>query len=138
MLPTFAKRSIVLSILAGIAIPASMFAAGPSAVQPYRSEEPSRPGTTTGEFPRGDGQSRALTPAERSADTIIANRVKERLAKDRDIRNLHIAVDSDEHGTVRLTGQASTQHEADRAVNIARGVEGVTTVQNNIHVTPRR
>ncbi|MGZ5250175.1 MAG: BON domain-containing protein [Caldimonas sp.] len=43
-------------------------------------------------------------------------------------------VDTDRNGMVVLSGSAKTQEGADSAVSIARGTEGVTSVQNNIKI----
>jgi osmotically-inducible protein OsmY len=47
-------------------------------------------------------------------------------------------VDTDDKGVVQLSGTAKTQTEADRAVEIATSVEGVTSVSNEITVDPNR
>ena len=71
-------------------------------------------------------------------DSVITAKVKAALAKEKDVSALHIKVDTDDKGVVQLSGTAKTQAEADRAVEIATGVEGVTSVSNKITVDPNR
>ena len=71
-------------------------------------------------------------------DSVITAKVKAQMAKDREVSALHIRVDTDNKGVVTLSGKAKSQEEADKAVSIARGTEGVVTVENNIQVIARR
>lgn len=71
-------------------------------------------------------------------DSMITAKVKAELAKEKDVSALHIKVDTDNMGVVQLSGTAKSQAEADRAVEIARGVEGVVSVDNKITVNPDR
>jgi hyperosmotically inducible protein len=43
-------------------------------------------------------------------------------------------VETDKSGVVQLSGTAKSQAEVDRAVAIAREVEGVTSVENKIQI----
>ena len=47
---------------------------------------------------------------------------------------VHIKVDTDNKGMVNLSGTARSQDAVDKAVSIARGVKGVTSVENHIKV----
>jgi hyperosmotically inducible protein len=68
-------------------------------------------------------------------DSVITTKVKSKLAAEH-IRSLgYIHVDTDENGVVWLRGTAKTQEAADRAVEIARGTEGVKDVHSHIKVT---
>ena len=71
-------------------------------------------------------------------DSVITSKIKALYAKDKGVSALHIKVDTDKDGVVQLKGKAKTQAEADKAVQIAQGVEGVTSVENKIKVTPDR
>ena len=71
-------------------------------------------------------------------DTVITAKVKAKMAKDKDVSALHIKVDTDNKGVVTLSGKAKSQEEADKAVSIARGVEGVVSVENNIQIVAHR
>lgn len=67
-------------------------------------------------------------------DSAITAKVKAKLAKEKDVSALHIKVDTDKDGVVYLSGTAKSQAEADRAVAVAREVEGVTSVESKIVV----
>lgn len=68
-------------------------------------------------------------------DSVITTKIKGLYVKDKQVSALHVKVDTDEKGVVTLSGKAKTQAEADRAVTIARGVKGVTDVNNNIEIS---
>jgi len=46
----------------------------------------------------------------------------------------HIDVDTDKRGAVVLTGKVRSREEEAKAVSIARGVEGVTSVKSNLQI----
>ncbi len=71
-------------------------------------------------------------------DSAITTKIKARMAMDKHVSALHIKVDTDNKGVVTLSGKAKNQEEADRAVSIARGVNGVVSVENNIQVVADR
>ena len=56
------------------------------------------------------------------------------LAAADDLRDSTINVDVD-NGVVTLTGTVASQAQKTRAQNVARGVEGVTNVRNNLTVS---
>lgn len=47
---------------------------------------------------------------------------------------VHISVDTDNRGMVTLSGTAPSQKAANRAFSIARGVKGVTSVENHSQI----
>jgi len=67
-------------------------------------------------------------------DSVITTKIKAEMAKDKQVSALRIEVETDHSGMVQLTGTAKSQAEADKAVEIAKGVKGVTSVQNSIKV----
>ena len=67
-------------------------------------------------------------------DSVITTKVKAMLADEKMSSLGHIKVDTDAKGAVVLSGNARTQEQADKAVSIARAVEGVTSVQSNIKI----
>jgi hyperosmotically inducible protein len=67
-------------------------------------------------------------------DSVITTKVKAKLADEKMSSLMHIDVDTDNRGAVVLSGKAKTQREADRAVSIARGTDGVTSVTSTIVV----
>lgn len=77
-------------------------------------------------------------PKQWVKDSAITAKVKAKMAKDREVSAMHIKVDTDDHGVVQLSGTARSQAEADKAVQIAQGTEGVTSVDNQIRVNKDR
>ena len=79
------------------------------------------------------------TPAKTYVkDSVITTKVKAKLAEEKISSLMKIKVDTDSQGAVVLSGKVKTQEEADQAVAIARGTEGVTSVQSNIRVRKAR
>jgi hyperosmotically inducible protein len=67
-------------------------------------------------------------------DSVITTKIKAKLA-DEKIRSLAtIEVDTDSKGAVVLSGNVRTKEEADKAVSIARGTEGVTSVKSKLKI----
>lgn len=66
-------------------------------------------------------------------DASITTKVKSEMVADKEVSALHISVETIK-GVVHLTGSADTRAEADKAATIARGVAGVKSVVNDIHV----
>jgi hyperosmotically inducible protein len=66
-------------------------------------------------------------------DTVITTKVKALMVKDKDVSASTVEVKT-VNGVVHLTGTAKSGQEADKAVSIARGVTGVTSVKNDIKV----
>ena len=67
-------------------------------------------------------------------DSIITTKIKAKLAKEEMGSLVHIKVDTDSNGIVWLSGTAKTQEQIDKAVSIANGTEGVTSVNNDIKI----
>lgn len=63
-------------------------------------------------------------------DSVITAKVKTAFVGDKDVSALNIGVTTS-NGVVQLTGTGSPE-EARKATDIARNVEGVRAVQNNI------
>ena len=47
---------------------------------------------------------------------------------------VHVHVDTDAHGAVVLSGTVKSAQQQDRAVQIAKDTEGVTSVRNNLSI----
>ena len=73
-------------------------------------------------------------PARFVKDSAITTAIKTKLAADHPGSLAHLKVDTDKDGVVWLSGTTRTQEEADRAVEIARGTNGVVRVKNDIVV----
>ena len=68
-----------------------------------------------------------------AGDAAITSAVKAKFLADSSVSGLKIDVDTSD-GVVTLTGNVASKAEADRAVTMARGTEGVTRVVNNLRV----
>ena len=80
----------------------------------------------------------ASTPKQESAgeyvdDSVITTKVKSLIAADDFLKSFQISVETYK-GTVQLSGFVNSQQAIDKAVQIARGVKGVTSVKNNLIV----
>jgi hyperosmotically inducible protein len=65
-------------------------------------------------------------------DSVITTKVKAMLA-DEKMRSLaHVQVDTDDKGRVVLSGNVRSRHDADKAVAIANGIDGVTSVRSEL------
>ena len=72
---------------------------------------------------------------EAMGDAAITGKVKTALIADPDVKALKIDVDTKDH-VVTLNGTADKQANADKAVTIAQGVEGVKSVENRLTIKP--
>lgn len=79
----------------------------------------------------GDRTSRSTGQA--IDDNVIATKVKTALVADPDVKGMKIDVDVN-RGVVQLQGVADSAANARKAVTIARNVEGVREVRNNLVV----
>lgn len=66
-------------------------------------------------------------------DSTITTKVKSALLADPDIKSFDIKVETNK-GVVQLSGFVDSQARVDRAVAIAKGVEGVKSVENRLSV----
>lgn len=64
-------------------------------------------------------------------DTVLTSRVKSALLNDPDVSGLTVNVESFK-GTVQLSGFVKTVAERNRAVKLARAINGVKRVKNDI------
>jgi osmotically-inducible protein OsmY len=66
-------------------------------------------------------------------DTVLTTKVKAALFNDPTLSGFEINVETFK-GRVQLSGFVSSQADINKAVEIARGVEGVTAVENDMRV----
>lgn len=68
-------------------------------------------------------------------DSVVTTKIKAQLAASKlsSVAMVHVETDAD--GWVQLTGKVPTQADKDRAESIARAVEGVKSVDNQLTVT---
>ncbi len=76
------------------------------------------------------------TVGETIDDATITTRVKTALLNDPDVGGLRIDVDTFK-GVVTLSGAVKSQAEADKAVTIARKINGVSDVKSTLQVQPK-
>ncbi len=67
------------------------------------------------------------------ADTAITTKVKTAMLADADVKGLQIEVET-RNGVVTLRGTVDSAQAADRAAALARGVDGVTSVDSRLTV----
>jgi osmotically-inducible protein OsmY len=70
-------------------------------------------------------------------DAAITTKIKAEFAKDKQVSAMNIHVDTDK-GVVKLTGNAKSKDEAEKAVAIAKKTKGVTSVSNDIQVASKK
>lgn len=66
-------------------------------------------------------------------DTVLTTRVKAKFVDDPTVSAMAINVETFK-GVVQLSGFASSQAEANRAVSVAQATSGVKTVRNDIRI----
>ncbi|MFL6676551.1 MAG: BON domain-containing protein [Massilia sp.] len=71
--------------------------------------------------------------AAAASDTAITTKVKANIFKEPDLKSMAIHVDT-EKGVVMLSGFVDSKAEADKAVKVAKSVDGVTSVKSAIKV----
>jgi len=71
-------------------------------------------------------------------DSAITTKIKAKLAAEHLGSAKHIKVDTDMNGVVWMTGTANSQAEVDKAIAIARAIEGVKSVNNRLKVQKDR
>ena len=81
-----------------------------------------------------DAASDRSSPKAFAEDTVITTKIKSELAEEKLSTLVKIEVDTDHKGMVTLSGTAPSQKAMDRAVTIARSVDGVKSVENHIHI----
>ena len=86
------------------------------------------PATTAPTAPAPEAKTTVGTTID---DSTITTKVKSALLADADVKGLDIKVETNK-GEVQLSGFVDSQVQIDRAVSIARGVEGVNNVQNKM------
>ena len=78
------------------------------------------------------------SPSAWVKDSVITTKIKAEYAKDKLVSVNRIHVDTDDKGKVQLTGTARSKAEKTKAAAIAKGIEGVVSVDNKIKVVPKK
>jgi osmotically-inducible protein OsmY len=76
---------------------------------------------------------RNQTVTERAEDGWITTKIKSEFVVDKLVSATNIHVNTDD-GVVHLSGTVKNRDEANRAVQIARGVKGVKSVRNEMQI----
>ena len=137
-------RQVALSATAALALLAGCDRAGEARPGDDTAvAQTDRPATTAGQEVREAGRdaSRAAgnaadAVANKSRDVAITTEVNMRLARDDKLSALGINVDTSA-GRVVLRGNAPDTASRARATELARGVDGVVEVSNELNVQPR-
>lgn len=66
-------------------------------------------------------------------DSVITSKVKSELVTEKGVHSTDISVKTT-RGVVTLTGTVATWIESNKAADLARGVKGVSSVENNLMV----
>lgn len=131
-------KLLAAMVMAGVlAAPAAIYAQGTTtapkdrpAAAPMKKDTPAAStSTTTGTSTKG-------TKGGDSPDAVITGKIKAKFIKDKIVRSRSYNVDTDK-GVVVVKGTARSQAEADRAIELAKNTEGVSSVTNQITVTPK-
>ena len=78
------------------------------------------------------------SPKVFAEDTVITTKIKSELAEEKLSTLVHIEVDTDHRGMVTLSGTAPSQKAVEKAVSIARSVDGVKSVDNHIRIAAEK
>lgn len=68
-------------------------------------------------------------------DSVVTTKIKAQLAASKVSSLTNVQVETDANGYVQLTGKVANQVEKDRAETIAKAVEGVKSVDNQLTVS---
>jgi hyperosmotically inducible protein len=77
------------------------------------------------------------TVAATDTDAALADRIKSQLASDNQVKDAPIEVTA-KSGVVMLQGTVPTRAVKERALTVARGIDGVTQVVERIQVSPTK
>jgi osmotically-inducible protein OsmY len=86
--------------------------------------------TSSGYFAKSE---KTESPKQYVGDSVITSKVKAAMVSDPVLKAREINVETYQ-GTVQLSGFVATREEAEKASAVARKVEGVTSVKNDIRL----
>jgi osmotically-inducible protein OsmY len=86
--------------------------------------------TSSGFFAKSE---KTETPKQYVGDSVITSKVKAALVADPQLKAREINVETYQ-GTVQLSGFVATREEAAKAASVARSIDGVTSVKNDIRL----
>jgi len=79
------------------------------------------------------GSPQKSSTGEYMTDSWITTKVKTALVADKQVKSAEVNVETFK-GAVQLSGFVSSQTVMNQAIHVARGVEGVTSVQNDMRL----
>jgi osmotically-inducible protein OsmY len=79
------------------------------------------------------GTSKQESTGEYLDDTVITTRVKAAIFNEASLKSAEINVETFK-GTVQLSGFVNSRADINKAVEVARGVKGVTSVKNDMRL----
>jgi hyperosmotically inducible periplasmic protein len=91
------------------------------------------PAPAPAEAPATSASGPSTTMGEKIDDTVITTKVKTALMADDTVKGMDISVNTT-MGEVQLTGVVDNQMQIDKAVEVAKAVEGVQRVQNGMTI----
>ncbi|MDP3254140.1 MAG: BON domain-containing protein [Hydrogenophaga sp.] len=91
------------------------------------------PAPAPAEAPATSASGPSTTMGEKIDDTVITTKVKTALLADDTVKGMDISVNTT-MGEVQLTGVVDNQMQIDKAVEVAKAVEGVQRVQNGMTI----
>lgn len=104
--------------------------------QDAASEAPAAPASgPTAAAQHNVNQSKAALRQARSANRALGRKVRAALARDRNISVSNITVRAKD-GAVILQGSVPDSSQIQRATDVAKGVDGVTSVRNALTIRP--
>jgi len=119
----------LVALLGACLLPAAAYSADTSkSAVPANTNE--TPGATIKDNGRADPAHRSAHPVD---DSMITTKVKAKFVGDKGTRADHVEVET-VNGVVDLTGTAHSKSAAARHVTLARQVQGVKSVKNNIQI----
>jgi hyperosmotically inducible protein len=80
-----------------------------------------------------EGARTTADASEQMGDTWITTKVKADLLVSEDVPGSAIEVDT-KNGVVTLTGTVESKAEADKAIDVAKGIKGVTDVKSKLKI----
>ena len=86
----------------------------------------------------GSAQEKKSSAKQWVKDSKITASIKKEYAKDKQVSMLRIRVNTDASGMVQLSGNAKSEAEKMKAEEIAKGVQGVASVDNQIKIVPKK
>lgn len=103
-----------------------------------RTDSPSTANSTVGSSTTSSGSPHSAASVGAAAgtaidDSVLTTKVKAALLADNQVKSTDISVET-KAGEVMLSGFVDNESQANRAVQVARGVDGVKTVNNKMSV----